>query len=37
MLFLFCCDQLTKKMIELSKNYRLTITEEKPNDGSEDV
>jgi len=34
---IICCDQFTKKMIKWSKNYRLTITEEKPNDGSEDV
>lgn len=32
-----CCDKCSKKAIEWSKNYRLTITEETPNDGSEDV
>lgn len=35
--FGFCCDKCSKKVIEWSKIYRLTITEEKPNDGSEDV
>lgn len=33
----FCCGECMNKVIEWSKIYRLTITEEKPNDGSEDV
>ena len=32
-----CCEKCRKKAIEWSKNYRLTITQEKHNDGSEDI
>lgn len=32
-----CCEKCRKKAIEWSKNYRLTITEEKYNNGSADV